>query len=118
MGMWHDHEMTVIVGIAIQHHKGRLPAPENQVLGILLCTEFLTKDATRRFITQNIGHTPRRPDDIGHAPAPLLPYILYPASIAPTHCSRSAWKMPCSRGLSGLRHKALLWCSWINEKNT
>src|SRR5215471_3950798 len=118
MGMRHNHEVTVIVGIAIQHHKGRVPAPENQVLGIVRRTEFVTKNTAHRLVTQNIGHTPRCPDDVGHAPAPLFPCILYPTSIAPTHCSRSAWKMPCSRGLSGLRHRALLWCSWTNEKNT
>src|SRR6266851_1724685 len=108
MGMRHDHEVTVIVGIAIQHHKGRVSTPENQVLGIIRRTQFLTKNAARRLVTQHIGHTPRGPDDIGHAPAPFLPYVLCPASVAPTHCSRSAWKMPCSRGLSGLRHMALL----------
>src|SRR5215813_4795317 len=72
MSMRHDHEVTVIIGITIQHDKGRVPAPENQVVGIILCTEFLTKEAARRLVTQNIGHTPRCPDDIGHAPAPPL----------------------------------------------
>src|SRR5437660_12320780 len=89
MGMRHDHEVAVIVGIAIQHHKGRVSTPENQVLGILLCLQFLTKDAARRLVTQNIGHTPRCPDDIGHALAPLLTCTLCPAAVAPTHCTRS-----------------------------
>src|SRR5437870_6793423 len=104
MGMRHDHEVAVIVGIAIQHHKGRVSAPENQVLGILLRLEFLTKEAARRLVTQNIGHTPRCPDDIGHALAPLLTCTLCPAAVAPTHCNRSTGKMPCRRSLSGLRH--------------
>src|SRR6476620_9360544 len=106
MGMRHDHEMAVIVGIAIQHHKGRVPAPENQVMGIIRRTEFVKKNTAHRLVSQNIGHTPRCPDDIGHAPAP--PFIcLYMqfctlALVAPKHCSRSAWKMPRSRGLSAL----------------
>src|SRR5215510_3026013 len=72
MGMRHNHEMTVIVGIAIQHHKGRVPTPENQVLDVILCTYLLAKNTARRLVSQNIGHTPRCPDDIGHAPAPPL----------------------------------------------
>src|SRR5262249_45991997 len=76
-------------------------------LGIILRTEFLTKNTFRRLVTQDISHAPRRPDDIGHAPAPF-PHVLCPAAVATPHCNRSAWEMPCRRRLSGLQHMAVL----------
>src|SRR5262245_5128014 len=111
MGMRHNHEMTVIVGIAIQHHKGRVPTPENQVLDVILYTYLLTKNTARRLVSQNIGHTPRCPDDIGHAPSPPFVHsvIVCPVSVAPTHCSRSTWKMPCGRRLERTATYGLVW---------
>src|SRR5713101_5313364 len=72
MRLRYHHEMAVIVGIAVHYHKGRGPTPENQVLGVTLCTRLRTEDTSSGLLGQNIGHAPRRPDNVGHAPCLLL----------------------------------------------
>ncbi len=65
MSIGSDEKMAVCVGKLIHDHKGMLPAPENQSLGILPLYITHTKDATvfgLLIFAFKIGHAPWRPE--------------------------------------------------------
>ena len=66
MDMWHDHNVAVVVWIAIHDHKRRVATPEDQMLCIALFLGFVAEDTTDGFLRQDVLHTPRRPDDFTH----------------------------------------------------
>ena len=62
MALWNDHEMSVIIWEFIHHHKRISALIENEIFFILLQQWFFTKDTPLLFLSQDIIHSPWRPE--------------------------------------------------------
>jgi|SRR6185437_576418 len=54
MRVGHYHQVTIIIGVTIEHDETGLPAPDNKVLGIIIRGERRAKDAAHRFRSLDI----------------------------------------------------------------
>jgi hypothetical protein len=65
MGMLHNEQMTIIVGIAIHDNGGMRSKKVDVVYSVIIPLHFITRDASRiGRVIQDIPHAPWRPESI------------------------------------------------------
>jgi hypothetical protein len=62
MALWNDHEVAVIIWEFIHHDKNISALIENEIPFILLLQWFFTKDTPLLLLSQDIIHSPWRPE--------------------------------------------------------
>ncbi len=66
MGIGHNEQMAVVIGIEVHDHKGMPAAIEDIILAVIVLVCFFAQNASGMFFygVQNVPHAPRSPETV------------------------------------------------------